>query len=193
VELGEETRQECLQTIDEETDRLERIVDNLLDLSQLEGGQLYLDNRPADVGQLTKEIVQSIKVQATRHDFVLDLEHPLVAVIDSKRVEQVLRNLLSNAIKYSPQGGTITVQGHRNEGYVLVGIRDEGIGIPQKELGLIFERFYRVENEITQRVRGTGLGLSVCRGIVEAHGGRIWAESALGEGSTLYFTLPIGQ
>jgi two-component system sensor histidine kinase VicK len=115
----------------------------------------------------------------------------LVATVDPKRIEQVLRNLLSNAIKYSPEGGTITVQGCGDERQLLVQVSDGGIGIPSEDLERVFERFYRVENEITQSVRGAGLGLSVCRGIVEAHGGHIWVESALGAGSTFYFTLPV--
>jgi two-component system sensor histidine kinase VicK len=114
-------------------------------------------------------------------------------MVDPKCIEQVLRNLLSNAVKYSPNGGTITVQGRKDEGRLLIQVSDQGIGIPEEDLDKVFERFYRVENEITQNIRGVGLGLPVCRGIVEAHGGRIWAESTLGVGSVFSFTLPIGD
>jgi signal transduction histidine kinase len=117
----------------------------------------------------------------------------LVAAVDPKRIEQVLRNLLSNAIKYSPDGGTIAVGGRGDDVQLLVWVRDQGMGVPAEHLERVFERFYRVENEVTQRVRGAGLGLAVCRGIVEAHGGRIWAESAFGVGSTFYFSLPVGD
>jgi two-component system sensor histidine kinase VicK len=114
-----------------------------------------------------------------------------VATVDPKRIEQVLRNLLSNAIKYSPEGGTITIQGRGEERQLLVRVSDQGIGIPSEDLERVFERFYRVENEITKTVRGVGLGLAVCQGIVKAHGGRIWVESTLGAGSTFSFTLPV--
>jgi signal transduction histidine kinase len=99
---------------------------------------------------------------------------------------------LGNAIKYSPGGGEITVCGRKDKRQLLIQVSDQGIGIPSGELEKVFERFYRIENDSTQSVRGVGLGLAVCRGIVEAHGGRIWVESTPGMGSTFYFTLPIG-
>jgi PAS domain S-box-containing protein len=190
VYFDRETQKECLRTIDEETERLETIVDNLLDLSRMEGGRLHLDRRPTDVRQLAKEIVQAMEIQTTQHRFALDLPtYPLTAHVDARRIEQVLRNLLSNAIKYSPEGGMITIQARGDDDQLLVGISDEGIGIPPHDLDRVFERFYRVDNEVTQRVGGAGLGLAVCKGIVKAHGGRIWVESSLGEGSAFYFTL----
>jgi two-component system sensor histidine kinase VicK len=131
-------------------------------------------------------------VQTSRHRF----EHrfapdPLVAVVDPKRFEQILRNLLGNAIKYSPDGGVITMQGYAEKGELVVRVGDEGIGIPRGDLERVFERFYRVENEVTQQAGGVGLGLAVCRSIVEAHNGQMWVESTLGEGSTFFVTLPL--
>jgi K+-sensing histidine kinase KdpD len=197
VDFDRETRWTFLRHIDEETERLERIVDNLLDLSRMESERLRLDRRPTDVSQMAREIIETIKPEidaptphsplSILHDFPSE---PLMATVDPKRIEQVLRNLLSNAIKYSPQGGTITVQGRGDKRQLLMRVSDQGIGIPPEDLERVFERFYRVENEITQTVRGAGLGLAVCRGIVEAHGGRIWVESTPGVGSTFYFTLP---
>ena len=193
VDFDRETQREFLRDIEEEADKLEKIVDNLLDLSRMKDGRLRLDKRPTDVGQLAREVMENMEVQPTQHYFVHDFpSDPLVATVDPKHIEQVLRNLLSNAIKYSPEGGTITVQGRGDKRQLLVRVSDQGIGIPAADLERIFERFYRVENEITQSVTGAGLGLAVCRGIVEAHGGRIWAESTIGVGSNFYFTLPIG-
>jgi two-component system sensor histidine kinase KdpD len=190
VDFDRETRRKFLRRIDEETDRLERIVDNLLDLSRIESGRLRLDVRPTDVGRLAREVMENMEAQATQHRLVHSFPpDPLVATIDSKRVEQILRNLLSNAIKYSPEGGTITVRGCEDERHIIVQVSDQGVGIPAEDLERVFERFYRVENEVTQSVRGVGLGLAVCRSIAEAHGGRIWVESTLGVGSTFYFTL----
>jgi PAS domain S-box-containing protein len=193
VEFDRETQREFLQDIDEETERLEKIVDNLLDLSRLESGRLRLDRRPTDLGQLIRDVMEDMEtsIQPIQHRFAHDLTADrLMATVDPKHIEQVLRNLLGNATKYSPQGGAITVGGRGDERQILIWVSDEGIGIPAQDLERIFERFYRVENEVTMNVRGAGLGLSVCRGIVEAHGGRIWAESTLGEGSTFYFALP---
>jgi two-component system sensor histidine kinase VicK len=141
---------------------------------------------------LAGEVIKTLDVQLEEHRFVLDFpSRPLWASIDAGRIEQTLRNLLGNAIKYSPEGGTITVQGSRRRDQVLIRVADQGIGIPPGDLEHIFERFYRVESEVTENVRGAGLGLSVCRGIVELHGGHIWVESQPGVGSDFYFTLPV--
>jgi signal transduction histidine kinase len=196
INFDREIQRKFLSHIDEEADRLETIVDNLLDVSRVESGRLRLDKRPTDVGQLATEIIEAIKlemdVQLTQHHLVHDFpSDPLVATVDPKRIEQVLRNLLNNAIKYSPEGGTIAVRGRGEEKQLLILVSDQGMGIPSEDQERVFERFYRVENEITRSVRGAGLGLPVCRGIVEAHGGRIWVESTLGVGSTFCFTLPV--
>jgi signal transduction histidine kinase len=103
----------------------------------------------------------------------------------------VLRNLLTNALRYSPGGGTITVAGCQKGAQAVISVSDEGIGIPVDEQERVFERFYRVKSDLTRRVSGVGLGLAVCRGIVEAHGGWIWVESAPGEGSRFCFALPL--
>ncbi len=194
VDFDRQTQQEFLCHIEEETDRLEKIVDNLLGLYQMKDGRLRLDKSPTDISQLVREVMEAMEIQLTQHRFVHDFPaDPLVATVDPKRIEQVLRNLLSNAIKYSPEGGTITIHGHEDERQLLIWVSDQGVGIPTEDLERVFERFYRVENEITQSVSGAGLGLAVCQGIVEAHGGRIWAESVLGVGSTFYFTLPVSH
>jgi K+-sensing histidine kinase KdpD/ActR/RegA family two-component response regulator len=188
-----EARDKFLQSIEEEANRLEEIADNLLDLGRMERGRLRLDKCSTDLSELARQAVDAIEVQSTRHRFVHDFPAgPLVAPVDAKRLEQVLRNLLSNAIKYAPEGGTVTVRGHSDKSQITICVSDEGIGIPVEEQEMIFERFYRVDSEITRRTRGVGLGLAVCRGIVEAHGGRIWVESEPGKGSTFCFTLPVG-
>jgi PAS domain S-box-containing protein len=195
MELSPETRREFLLDIDDETDKLEQIVDNLLDLSRVGAGRLRLDKRPTDLGQLASQVMEAMEVHLEGHHFLHDFPaQPMMADVDPKRIEQVLRNLLSNAIKYSPDGGEITVRGRRDAGqFALIWVSDQGIGIPQEDLERVFERFYRVENEVTERVRGAGLGLAVCHSLVEAHGGRIWAESTPGSGSTFYFTLPVDE
>jgi PAS domain S-box-containing protein len=191
VELDEGTQQKFLCNIEEEADKLETIVSDLLNLSRMESGQLLLDKRLQNVGQLAQAVITGMQPQSDRHRLVLDFSVPLVALVDAQQIEKVLRNLLGNAIKYAPGGGTIAVRGDEREGQVVVCVSDEGIGIPVEEQERIFERFYRVESEVSQRVGGVGLGLSVCQGIIEAHGGRMWVESVPGMGSDFYFTLPV--
>jgi PAS domain S-box-containing protein len=192
VEFDRVMRKQFLQGIREETDRLKVIVDNLLNLSWLESGQWRLDRRPTDVGQLATEVLETVREQLTQHQAACELaEANLVADVDPRQIETVLSNLLGNAIKYSPGGGTIRIHGYQDEGQVVVCVQDEGIGIPAAEHEKIFERFYRIDNQTTRTVSGVGLGLAVCRGIVDRHGGRIWVESTPGSGSTFCFALPL--
>lgn len=200
VEFDAATRQQFLRGIDEETDKLKLIVDNLLGLSTLESGRLRLERQPTDLAALVQKVTEAMQLELernaapARHAFVLDFPvAPLVAPIDAKRIEQVLRNLLNNALKYSPDGGAITIQGRGDKWQALVRVSDEGIGMQPEDLERIFDRFYRVEDDTTRAIGGVGLGLAVCKGIVEAHGGRIWAESTPGVGSHFYFTLPMGE
>ena len=192
AEFDRATERKFLIGISEETTKLETIVEHLLDLGRIESGRLRLDKQPTDLGRLVLNAIRSMEALSTRHRLASHFPaEPLVAAVDAKRVEQVLRNLLDNAIKYSPEGGTITVQAYADNVQILLAVSDEGIGIPADEWDRVFERFHRVENAITRRMRGAGLGLAVCQGIVEAHGGRIWVESQPGAGSTFCFTLPL--
>ena len=111
--------------------------------------------------------------------------------IDAKRIRQVVDNILDNAIKYSEEGTRVVVQAQRAGSELLVSIADQGMGIPAEELTSVFDRLYRIEQRLTPGTGGAGLGLAICRGLVEAHGGRIWVESKLRKGSTFCFTLPI--
>ncbi len=192
VDFDGEVQREFLLGIKEATDRLRAIVENLLDLSRLESGRLILHKRPTDLAELVRQVAASMAAQAADHRLVLELEgRDLVAAADAGQMERVLVNLLSNAIKYSPAGATIRVAGRAEAEHVVLWVSDEGIGIPAEEQEQIFERFYRVESETTRQVAGVGLGLAVCRGIVEAHGGRIWVESQPGKGSTFRVSLPV--
>jgi PAS domain S-box-containing protein len=192
VQFEESVRREFLESIERETNRLESVVDNLLDLSRIQSGRLRLEKHLVDLKQMIREVAQSMWMHNPDFYISVDIKAPsLVVPVDAKRIEQVLRNLISNAIKYSPQGRTIAIWGEDNEHYVLVQVRDEGIGIAPADLPKVFERFYRIDNDVTRHVGGAGLGLAICQGIVQLHGGRIWAESTLGRGSTFSFTLPI--
>jgi|GEM_PF-721483 len=187
------TQEKFLRDISEETAKLETIVEHLLDLGRIENARLRLEKQPVDLKKLIGDTLKAMEPLSDRHHLVSELPaQRLMVMADAKRVEQVLRNLVDNAIKYSPEGGTITVQAYPNNSEILITVSDGGIGIPVEEWDKIFDRFHRVENEVTRRMRGAGLGLAVCHGIIEAHGGRIWVESQPGAGSTFSFTLPIG-
>jgi two-component system sensor histidine kinase KdpD len=141
VQFDREVELECLHSIEDEADRLEQIVDNLLDLSRVQSEYLHLNKQPTDVGQLARSAAKAMAAHLTQHNLVFDLpKRPLTAPVDARRMEQVLRNLLNNACKYAPAGGTITIHGSKNRHQVLVGVSDEGIGIPPEHQESIFER-----------------------------------------------------
>jgi PAS domain S-box-containing protein len=193
LSIDRETQLEFLHDINDESDKLEKLVSDLLDLSQRDGGWLSMDRHPVDVGRLVCRVTNAMEAQFPKRHFVSDVPAaPLVAAVDPERLEQVLRNLLSNAVKYSPQGGTVSARCHGDDGEIIISVSDKGIGIPAEDLERVFERFYRVDNEVTRCIRGAGLGLAVCRDIVEAHGGGMWIESKLGLGTTVYARLPAG-
>jgi two-component system sensor histidine kinase KdpD len=194
VPHSKKTRQEFLQIIKEESDKLLELVENLLDTSRIQAGSFTVEKKPTDIVKLAQKVVEKVQSIADSHSFLLRFDSAFPSVPgDSRRLEQVLHNLLDNAIKYSPQGSRITISGETKNDHVQVSVVDEGQGIPKAELSKIFDAFYRISGSSRQKVRGAGLGLTICRAIVEAHGGSIWAENAPGSGSVLYFTLPLQE
>jgi PAS domain S-box-containing protein len=185
-----ETR-DYLRAIDGSTDRLSKLVDNLLDTSRLEAGLLRLQRSTTGISPLIRKLVQEAGVRNTRHTITARLDGRLPPVeIDTKRVCQVLDNLIDNAVKYSPPGTKITVSAQTDGAGLLLAVADEGPGIAPEELENIFDRMYRIEKRLDSRADGIGLGLYICRRLVEAHGGTIWAESYPGQGTIIKFTLP---
>jgi signal transduction histidine kinase len=183
-------RREFLSIIDSESDRLEELISNLLDMSRLEAGVLKVDPAPARLGVVVENVVDRAQHLTAAHTVSFEWHDDPWVMADVPRVLQVLTNLLNNAIKYSPDGGDIYVEGQVQRGMLVLSVSDPGVGIPPRELDKIFDRFHRVDGDLAQRVSGTGLGLAICRGLVEAHGGRIWVESEPGSGSTFTFSLP---
>ncbi|MFN8523806.1 MAG: ATP-binding protein [Chloroflexota bacterium] len=191
--LSREESREFLQIIDSESDRLDELIRNLLDLSRLEAGVLKIDTEPVDMQELVRECAERVQRHTEAHQILMSWDCDRFVECDPRRIAQVVNNLLENAVKYSPEGGDIVVGGQVQHNMLLVSVSDQGVGIPSRDLRRVFDRFHRVEGEISKRVGGTGLGLAICQRLVEAHGGKIWVESRLGKGSTFYFTVPLSS
>jgi len=187
-------QREALGEINEASTRLDKLTEDLLDVTRLQAGRMALSRKPTDLVDLTQHIMAQWQMTTDRHIISQDTSCSSLAVdIDRMRIEQVLSNLLGNAIKYSPQGGPInlTIREECEPHEALLSIRDRGIGIPARQQGRIFGRFVRAENARASEITGTGLGLYLSRELVERHGGRLWFESSEGAGSTFFMTLPV--
>jgi len=185
---------EALQDIDVAVSRLDALTGDLLDVARLQAGRFVLHLEQADLVALTRRVVKERQLTTQRHllSFQSVMEQ-IVVVVDRGRIEQVLSNLLSNAIKYNPEGGSILVTlGQEDEtNTILLSVQDHGIGIPAREQARLFGRFVRAENALNEGIGGTGLGLYLCRELIEWHGGRIWFTSKEGAGSTFFLSLPL--
>jgi len=188
------TTRESLSVIVEEADRLNQLIDNLLDASRLQAGALPLEMDQVALDKLAERVTRRFRTQTQVHDITVRFpaDFPVVEG-DPGRLEQVLNNLVSNAIKYSPGGGTIEISGRALPDEVVVTVSDQGVGIPPEEQPRVFERFFRGMRERDQRTPGAGLGLYLAKAIVEAHGGRIWVESNPREGTAFSFAIPIAS
>ncbi|MHC5029112.1 MAG: ATP-binding protein [Planctomycetota bacterium] len=193
---GEESRQEFYGIIQEETDRLGRLIDNMLNLSRIEAGIVQIEREHVDMAALVEKAVDSIEPQAKEKQITLHSKtSPVHLAVEGDRdmLYQVVLNLMSNAVKYTPEGGrvTITVDSDNLTRSVLVSVSDSGLGIPPEATPHLFDKFYRVEN-YKRVAKGTGLGLSLCKHIVETvHNGQIGVESELGRGSKFWFSVPM--
>ncbi len=175
----------------EEIDNLTQIVHELLELSKIESGRVPLEKKPTSVQEIINRPIERMKLQAERAG--LDLKTIMVTDlpdlnVDLTRIQQVFLNLIHNAIKFTQPGGKITITADLQQDSVVFSVSDTGSGISSGDLPRIFERFYKSDR--SRSSGGTGLGLSISRHIIEAHGGKIWAESTQGKGSTIFFSLP---
>ena len=187
---------DTISSLDEEAVILSRLVDDLQELSLVEAGELKLVYQSEDIAVLINQTVASVQAQATAKGLSvsIDLTDKLFLVsIDSRRISQVLRNLLDNAVAHTAKGGTITVTARRQDKYLEVAVADTGEGIPAEDLPNIFERFYRVDKSRARATGGSGLGLTIAKRLVEAHGGKIEVRSEPGKGSCFTFTLPVSE
>jgi len=181
-----------LQRIEVEVDKLAQMINELGELSNIESGNSSLIKKPTDIAVLIKKVANRMLAQLSRNELKLVVNTPEVLPeikLDQERIERVLLNMIHNSIKFTPPGGQITISATVKADSVEVNVADTGIGIEPDDIDRIFERFYKVDK--AHSGSGTGLGLAIARHTVEAHGGIIWAESARGKGSTIYFSLPI--
>jgi len=195
--LKEEVASQFVQVIKRHSDRLEKIVEDLLILSKIESKEFQLRMESFSASDLIGDVLDFIKEPLNKKKISVSVDEippTLLVYGDRQYLEQVFINILDNAIKYGHQRGRIIISGtERDQREVEISVKDDGIGIPKEDLLRVFERFYRVDKGRSHDLGGTGLGLSIVKHIVQAHGGRIWVESQLGEGSTFYFTLPTGR
>jgi len=192
VTFSPETQREFLQFIDEECDVLQTLIYDLLESSIIDAGLLRLEPQPIKLTSLVRSVTDDIARHTQNHRFLIDFpeDFPILDA-DPDRIAQVLRNLVDNAVKYSPDGGLIVLRGEVRQHEVVISVADQGVGLTPEHLNRLFEKFFRAKSSLGRHVVGSGLGLPISRTIVESHGGRIWAESRVAEGTTLYFTLPL--
>lgn len=186
---------EHLDSLHHEAQSLSRLVDDLGTLSLVEAGQLKLRLEPGNIGEVIRRVVSGMENRAQQSGIALSASVPdslRGVAMDADRIAQVLRNLLGNALRHTPAGGSIIVTAQpslQSSKEILVSVADTGQGIPPQDLPYIFERFYRVDRSRSRSTGGAGIGLTIVKQLVEAHGGRVWAESTPGKGSTFFFTL----
>jgi len=189
-----ETARRFLSYIESELSALTQMVEELLELSRIESGRAPLKLKSTSVAKLIKKPIKRLTPQAEHKQITIEAIIPAdmpPVLADSRRIQQVVMNLLHNAIKFTPEGGRVTIKAQVSGQEMLISVTDTGIGIPADELTRIFERFYKTDR--ARADEGTGLGLAIAKHIVQGHGGRIWAESVEGKGSTFYFTLLLGS
>jgi two-component system sensor histidine kinase KdpD len=183
-------QRELLTVIDEETDRLSDMVTEAIQMARLEAGKLRIDKKSVTLETLIREIIEQSKTALDGRTVAVNVDADLPpADADPDMVHLVLRQLLSNAVKYSPPGSAITFRVQARDGEIAVGIADQGCGIPEVEQEHIFDKFYRARN-VRAQIPGTGMGLTIARKIVEAHGGTMWVRSRPKQGSEFFFSLP---
>jgi PAS domain S-box-containing protein len=189
--LSKEEMQQLLEDAAFETDSLSHLLENLLELSRARADRLSLYVTPVDLHAVVQKAVDQVQRQSSRHRFVVDLPRQMPPIhADELRLGRIMYNLLENGITYSPEGGDIRVFAERNGQMLTVGVSDQGMGISHEDQTRLFQPFERAAVAKIGGIGGAGLGLLVCRRLVEAHGGRIWVKSELGKGATFSFTLP---
>jgi two-component system sensor histidine kinase KdpD len=196
VEWDEESKRSFAQAIEREADRLNRLVGNILDMSRIEGGALKAEKEWYPLDELLHDVMGRMQEVLQGRELQVDIQEDLPPVqLDYLQMDQVVTNLLENVVRYTAAGSPLEIKAQAVDDHIIVCIADRGPGIPSDDLERIFDKFYRVSGAKRKSgsVMGTGLGLAVCRGLVEAHGGHIWAENRADGGAIFRFTLPLGK
>jgi len=192
VKWSAKQREDFLQTIDQETDRLTRLISDILDMSRLDAGAMKLKQGKYLVSEIVSSVKGRLEVLTAHHQLVIDVPEKLPAIfVDEMRIGQVISNLVENAVKFSLANSAITIGARLEKENIVISVTDHGEGMSKEVMEKLFNRFYQADNVVTGHRSGTGLGLAICRGIIENHGGKIWVESKVQEGSKFSFSLPI--
>src|SRR5262245_45305003 len=191
LDEGPPAQKELVTVIEEETDRLDSLVNETIQMAQIEAGDFHLERRSHKVGDLITAALQKLRILLEDRQVQVETESDLPEVMaDAELIGLTIRQLLTNALKYANPESPIVIGAQAAEGVVTISVKDFGPGISPKDQKRIFEKYYRVKDN-TDRIPGTGMGLAIARNIVEAHGGKIWVESVLGQGSEFHFILPV--
>ena len=179
-----------LFTIQRNTNRIQEIMEKMLDMARIKAGKIDLLVERVNLLSAVKEYVKEIKPVEKRLDIKIKIPRDIHVIADKNRLHDIYINLLTNAFKFTPPGGEVRIKARRDNDVVLTEVSDTGVGIPEDQRGKVFDEFYQVDR---RRYGGTGLGLTIVKGIVEEHGGKIWVDSEVGKGSTFYFTVPLAR
>jgi two-component system sensor histidine kinase KdpD len=191
LDEGPPAQKELITVIEEETDRLDSLVGETIRMARIEAGDFHLERRSQRVGDLISAASQKLRILLEDRQVQVETEENLPEIMaDAELIGLTIRQLLTNALKYANPESPIIIRAHAAEGVVKISVKDFGPGISPKDQKRIFEKYYRVKDN-TDRIPGTGMGLAIARKIIEAHGGKIWVESVLGQGSEFHFTLPM--
>lgn len=191
-EISDQKRQTYLGILNEETDRLTRLITELLDIARIESGKVEMKWQRIRLTDILQRVFEALALKAGHVKIVQDFSADFPEfVADADKLEQIFMNLVVNALRFSPPDGRLTLTGRRQENGVIVEVRDEGPGIPFTHLEKIFDKFCRLDNDVNRKNPGTGLGLPICRALANLHGGKIWAESEVDQGSRFLLALPL--
>jgi PAS domain S-box-containing protein len=194
VKWSKSQQRDFLSSANRETDRLTFLIRDLLDMSRIDSGKMVLDKQTYSMSEIMESARNVLSIMAKKHKLETRISPDLLSLnVDKVRIAQVITNLVENAVKFSPEGSTILIEAIAKDNNIVVSVEDKGEGIAQEVMGGLFNRFYQTERVVSGKTRGTGLGLAICKGIVEAHSGKIWVESEPGKGSKFSFCIPVND